>query len=174
MQPLYYKTQWQFSELFIGLLMGINGLLIVLFEMVIIHSLEGKRHPLQYICAGVLMTGTGFVLLNFLPAAYYAAIIVLVFITIGEILAMPFMNSFWIMRTTSGNRGSYAALYTTAWSAAQIMAPIIGGLAISFVSFNLLWWITGAICLCASIGFLMLYRSNFKQNRIIPIEETVF
>jgi predicted MFS family arabinose efflux permease len=174
MQPLYYKTQWQFSELFIGLLMGLNGLLIVMFEMVIIHNLEGKRHPLQYICAGVLMTGAGFVLLNFLPAAYYAAIIVLIFITIGEILAMPFMNSFWIMRTTSGNRGSYAALYTTAWSTAQIMAPIIGGLAISFVSFNLLWWITGAICLCASIGFLMLYRSNFKQNRIIPIEETVF
>ncbi len=174
MQPLYYKTQWQFSELFIGLLMGVNGLLIVMFEMVIIHNLEGKKHPLQYICAGVLMTGIGFVLLNFLPAAYYAAIIVLIFITIGEILAMPFMNSFWIMRTTSGNRGSYAALYTTAWSAAQIMAPIIGGLAISFVSFSLLWWITGAICLCASIGFMMLYRSNFKQNRIIPIEETVF
>ncbi|MGZ3764637.1 MAG: MFS transporter, partial [Mucilaginibacter sp.] len=174
MQPLFYKTQWHFSELFIGLLMGLNGLLIVLFEMVIIHNLEGKRHPLQYIFVGVLFVGSGFVLLNFLPGAYYGAIVVLVFITIGEILAMPFMNSFWIMRTNAGNRGSYAALYTTAWSTAQIMAPIIGGLAISFVSFYLLWWITGAICLCASIGFMMLYRSNFKQSRIVPIEETVF
>ena len=174
MQPLYYKTQWHFSELYIGLLMGLNGLIIVCFEMVIIHNLEGKRHPLQYICIGVLLTGIGFVLLNFLPAAYYGAIIILIFITVGEMLAMPFMNSFWIMRTTAGNRGSYAALYTTAWSTAQIMAPIIGGLAISLVSFNLLWWITGAMCLCASIGFILLYKHTNKQNKIIPIEETVF
>jgi predicted MFS family arabinose efflux permease len=174
MQPLFYKTQWHFNESYIGLLMGINGLLIVMFEMVIIHSLENKRHPLNYVYIGVLFVGLGFVLQNFLPAAKYSALIVLFFLTIGEILGMPFMNSFWIMRTTSGNRGSYAALYTTAWSTAQIMAPIIGGLAISFVSFDLLWWITGAMCLCASVGFLMLYQHTAKQSKVVPIEETVF
>lgn len=173
MQPLFYKTQWHFNESYIGLLMGINGLLIVMFEMVIVHSLENKRHPLNYICVGVLFVGLAFVLQNFLPSAKYSALIVLFFITIGEMLAMPFMNTFWIMRTTSGNRGSYAALYTTAWSIAQIMAPIIGGLAISFVSFDLLWWITGGICLCASAGCILLYRTNFK-NKLVPLEETVF
>jgi len=174
MQPLFYKTQWHFNESYIGLLMGINGLLIVLFEMVIIHSLENKRHPLNYVYIGVLFVGLGFVLQNFLSAAKYSALIVLFFLTIGEILGMPFMNSFWIMRTTSGNRGSYAALYTTAWSIAQIMAPIIGGLAISFVSFDLLWWITGGMCLCASLGFMLLYSHTLKQTKVIPLEETVF
>ena len=38
MQPLFYRTQWHYSELFIGSLMGLNGLLIVFFEMVIIHK----------------------------------------------------------------------------------------------------------------------------------------
>src|SRR3569833_694850 len=174
MQPLFYKTQWHFNVSYIKRLMGINGLLIVLFEMVIIHSLENKRHPLNYICVGALFVGLAFVLLNFLPAAKYSALIVLFFLTIGEILGMPFMTSFWIMRTTAGNRGSYAALYTTAWSIAQIMAPVIGGLAISFVSFNLLWWITGGICLCASIGFMMLYRYTANQNKSILVKETVF
>ncbi len=173
MQPLFYKTQWHYSEFYIGLLMGINGLLIVLFEMVIIHSLENKKHPLNYIYKGVLITGFGFVLLNFLPAAPWSALVILLFITLGEILAMPFMNSFWIMRTNAGNRGSYAALYTTAWSIAQIMAPIIGGLAISFVSFDLLWWITGAICLFAALGFVLLLRTNFTEKPV-PLEETVF
>jgi predicted MFS family arabinose efflux permease len=174
MQPLFYKTQWHFSELFIGLLMGLNGLLIVIFEMVIIHNLEGKRHPLNYICVGVLLVGAGFVLLNFLPSANYSALIILVFITIGEIMAMPFMNSFWIMRTTSANRGQYAALYTIAWSIAQIMAPLIGGQVVTNSGYNLLWWITGAICICASIGFRRLYRSAFKPNRVVPMEETIF
>ena len=174
MQPLFYKTQWHFNEQFIGLLMGINGLLIVIFEMIIVHNLDGKRHPLRYIYIGILLTGVGFILLNFLPAGYYSALIILLFITLGEMLSMPFMNSFWIMRTNANNRGEYAALYSMGWSAAQIMSPIIGGQVITYVSFNLLWWITGAICLGASIGILMLYHFNIKKTIPVPIEETVF
>ncbi len=175
MQPLYYKTQWHFSEQYIGALMGINGLLIVIFEMVVIHSLENKRNPLNYICLGVLLTGAGFVLLNFLYPAQYSALIIVVFITLGEMLAMPFMNSFWIMRTTARNRGEYAALYTMAWSTAQIISPVLGGQVISYAGFNLLWYITGGVCLCTTAGFFMLYKLTLKQkSRIVPLEETVF
>jgi predicted MFS family arabinose efflux permease len=174
MQPLFYKTQWHFSEQFIGGLMGINGLLIVMFEMVIVHNFEGKRHPLRYIYIGILLVGAGFVLLNFLPASYYSALFILLFITLGEMLSMPFMNSFWIMRTNANNRGEYAALYTMGWSAASIISPVIGGQVITFVSYSLLWWITGAICLGASSGMLMLYRFNNKKTIAVPIEESVF
>jgi len=174
MQPLFYKSQWHISVQLIGLLMGINGLLIVFFEMLIVHNLEGKRHPLRYIYIGMLITGFGFVLLNFLPASYYSALLVLLFITLGEMLSMPFMNSFWIMRSTTQNRGEYAALYAMGWSAASIMSPIIGGQVITYVSFNLLWWLTGAICLAASIGIVLLYRFSVKKTIAVPIEETVF
>jgi len=174
MMPLFYKTQWHFNEQFIGALMGINGLLIVSFEMVIVHNLEGKKHPLRYIYKGIILVGAGFVLLNFLPPQSYSAYIILLFITVGEMLSMPFMNSFWIMRTNENNRGEYAALYSMGWSAAQIMSPIIGGQVITYVSFNLLWWITGAICLAASFGIVVLYRSGVKKTIVVPIEETVF
>jgi predicted MFS family arabinose efflux permease len=173
MQPLYYKGPWQFNEFFIGLLMGINGLLIVVFEMVIIHNLENKRHPLNYICVGSLVIGVGFVLLNFLPASHYSALVILVFITVGEMLAMPFMNSFWIMRTNPANRGQYAAMYTIAWSVAQIISPLIGGQVVTYSGYYALWWITGAMCLAASTGFMLLFRANFKEKPV-PLEETVF
>ena len=174
MLPLFYKTQWHFNEQFIGALMGINGLLIVSFEMILVHNLEGKKHPLRYIYKGIILVGAGFVLLNFLPPAYYSAYIILLFITLGEMLSMPFMNSFWIMRTNANNRGEYAALYSMGWSAASIMSPIIGGQVITFVSFNVLWWSTGAICLAASIGVVLLYRFSIKNTVPVPIEETVF
>jgi predicted MFS family arabinose efflux permease len=172
--PLFYKTQWHFNEQFIGALMGINGLLIVSFEMIIVHNLEGKKHPLRYIYKGIILVGAGFVLLNFLPTRYYSAYIILLFITLGEMLSMPFMNSFWIMRSNANNRGEYAALYSMGWSAASIMSPIIGGQVITYISFNVLWWSTGAICLAASVGVVMLYRSGVKKTVAIPIEETVF
>lgn len=174
MQSLFYKTQWHFSEQFIGMLMGVNGLLIVCFEMIIIHNLEGKRHPLQYISIGVVLVGAGFVLLNFLPAAYYASFIVVIFVTIGEIMAMPFMNSFWISRTNENNRGEYAALYTIAWSIAQIFGPVAGGVIAAHWGYNPLWFSVGIVSLLAAVGFRLLYNSIAKKKTVVPIEETVF
>ncbi len=167
MQSLFYKTQWHFSEQFIGLL-------IVCFEMIIIHNLEGKRHPLQYISIGVVLVGAGFVLLNFLPAAYYASFIVVIFVTIGEITAMPFMNSFWISRTNENNRGEYAALYTIAWSIAQIFGPVTGGVIAAHWGYNPLWFSVGIVSLIAAVGFRLLYNSIAKRKTIVAIEETVF
>ncbi|HLK28033.1 MAG TPA: MFS transporter, partial [Puia sp.] len=112
MISLYFKTQWHFNELFIGALMSINGLIIVVFEMVLIYSLEGTKPHTYFIGIGVAIVGIGYSLLNILPHVAWAAMIALFILTIGEIMSMPFMNSFWISRTDEDNRGRYAAMYT--------------------------------------------------------------
>ena len=163
MQPVFYKTQWGLNERFIGGLMALNGLIIALVEMVIIHKLEGKRHALQFIAVGVVMVGSGFVMLNMLPHLPWVALLVIITITFGEIMSMPFMNSFWIERTTPYNRGEYAALYTMAWSLAQIAAPTLGSQIISGYGFTTLWWVLGGLCLLASVGFISLYNAYYKS-----------
>jgi hypothetical protein len=65
--PCFLKSTWHFNERLIGLPAGVEWLLIVAIEMVLINYLEGKRHALTYIVWGVLITGFGFVLLNILP-----------------------------------------------------------------------------------------------------------
>jgi len=80
-------------------------------------------------------------------------------------LCMPFMNSFWISRTTDYNRGEYAALYTMSWSAAQVFAPFIGGEVIAFGGFTLLWYTLGALSLIVAAGYMFLYRFILKFNR---------
>lgn len=121
-QPVFYTTQWHFSERFVGSLMALNGLLIVLIEMLLVHKLDGRKHPLFYICIGILLSGLSFVFLNILPHHAPVAVLIVIMITLGEIISMPFMNAFWVSRTTSGNRGEYAALYSMSWSTAQIIA----------------------------------------------------
>lgn len=157
-QPLFYKTEWHYSERFIGALMALNGIMIAAFEMVVINNLEGKKHPLQFITLGVIMTCAAFLSLNFLPPVAWAGVIVLVIITIGEMLSMPFMNAFWIVRTSEHNRGQYAALYSMSWSVAQILAPTIGGQIILYGQFTALWWVLAAMCLISAVGFTLLYR----------------
>jgi predicted MFS family arabinose efflux permease len=169
MQPVFYKIQWHFNERFIGFLLALNGILIVMVEMVLIHKLEGKRNPLTYISAGIIVAGASFVLLNLLPHTAWVAILIVAMITLGEILSMPFMNSFWISRTTNNNRGEYAALYSMSWSAAQIIAPAVGSQIIAYGGFNLLWWVLGAVCLFSSTGYFILkkFTHPYKQATII-------
>ena len=159
MQPLFYKMVWQYNEQTIGFLMALNGLLIVIIEMVLVHRLEGRRHALKYISSGVILVGIGFVILNVMPAIIWSGFLVVAFITLGEMLAMPFMNSFWVTRTNNSNRGSYAGLYTMAWSTAQVLAPTLGSQFILYGGFSFLWWILGGVCLVAAIGFMLMYRS---------------
>ncbi|MDB5017806.1 MAG: transporter [Mucilaginibacter sp.] len=160
MEPVFYKIQWHFNERFIGFLMALNGIMIGVIEMVLIHNLEGKRNGLVYISGGVILGAIGFVLLNFFPGTTIAALIIVILMTFSEMLAMPFMNSFWISRTTEYNRGEYAALYTMSWSAAQVFAPFIGGEVIAYGGFNLLWWLLGALSVIAAAGYLFLYKAT--------------
>ncbi len=165
MQPVFFKSEWHLSEQFIGGLMALNGLIIASSEMVIVHRLEGTRPPLIFIAVGVVLVGTGYSLVNILPAAAWVAIAAVIIMTIGEILSLPFMNTYWISRTSDHNRGEYAGLYTMAWSAAQILAPAFGSQMILHFGYTTLWYLIAMICLLASAGFYAIYVRKSAHPR---------
>lgn len=154
--PVFYKNGLHLSEFQIGMIMAMNGIVIALFEMVIVHRLEGKRHNLQYIPLGVMLIAVSFLLLNVYPGGLWLALGTMLLATIGEILSMPFMNSFWISRTTPYNRGQYAGLYTIAWSVAQVLGPGTGAQIAEHAGFKVLWWFVGGLCLVCSFGYYKL------------------
>lgn len=166
MQPVFFKIDWRFSERFIGFLMALNELLIVLIEMVMVHKLEGRRDRMVYIIIGVAMGAVAYILLNILPPGPLAAIIVVVLITFSEMFAMPFMNSFWISRTSPYNRGEYAALYSMSWSAAQIVAPFLGGNVIQYGGFAMLWWLLGSISALTAAGYFYMYKRSIDPTTL--------
>lgn len=162
--PVYYKSQLHLSEAFIGANMAMNGLLIALVEMVIVFKLEGRRPYLHYIAFGVLLVGLSYVLLNTtLLSSAVLALTSMLIITAGEIFAMPFMNSYWIKRTTDENRGQYAALFTVAWSSAQIIGPLLGGQIVEQMGYAVLWWITGSACLLLSITYFLMQQKRERE-----------
>ena len=83
--PVYFKSQWQLSEQFIRVLMALNGLIIVVIEMTLVYSLEGKRLFTTYIRTGVLMVGIGFALVNVLPAQPWATVAAVTIISFGRL-----------------------------------------------------------------------------------------
>ena len=162
--PLYYKKELHLSESYIGIVMAINGLLIALFEMVIVHNLEGKRHNLQYITIGVFLVALSYIVFNILPGTEMLAIAAMLIVTVGEVFSMPFMNSYWVSRTAMNNRGQYAGLYTVAWSIAQVLGPSTGTIIAENYGFTTLWWVIGGICIIAAVGYKLLQINTEPGN----------
>ncbi len=159
--PLYFKEGLHLNEFWIGVVMSLNGILIALFEMVIVFKLEGKMPYLQLMTYGTVIIAASYFLLNLpLASGFLVAFIATIFITVGEIIGMPFMNSYYISRTTASNRGQYAALFTMAWSAAQVIGSLTGTQIVHSLSFTYLWWIIGGICLVTALGFNYLYKKR--------------
>lgn len=156
--PLYFKEALHMQEARIGAVMGLNGLLIALVEMILVSRLDGKMHSLQYITRGVVIASLGYLSFNLLPQSGVTAIIFILFFTFGEMMCMSFMNSFWISRSGEHNRGQYAALYTIAYAVAGIIAPTLGAYMVEHHGFSSWWYITGFAGLATAAGFHLLYQ----------------
>ena len=171
--PLYYKNVLGLSEEWIGVTMTVNGILVVLFEMVLIFRLEGRRTPAQYMKWGTLMMTFSFVLFNLVaPSAMQiggiSGALVLAFgstiiVTFGEMLSMPFMNTFWISRTNDQNRGGYAGLYTVSWATAQVLGWLTGTIIADKIGFTAFWWLIGGIGTISAGGFWLLQHLEAKK-----------
>jgi predicted MFS family arabinose efflux permease len=164
MVPVFLKEQLRLGEFYIGLVLGLNGLIIACFEMIMIYRVDGKMSPLSFIVLGVLCTGGAFVLLNILPLpALLLAVVSIILLTIGEMLAMPFMNAFWVGRSNASNRGQYASLYTIAYSTAQVVGPTIGAQVVRLQGFTFLWYGVGVVALLNALGFRWL-KQRLEQT----------
>ena len=161
--PIFYKEVWHLDESMIGMILGLNGIIIALFEMVMISKIENKRSPVFYIIAGALLVGVAYLLL-LIPTKLpiIIALIVTVIITLGEMLSLPFINTFVISRSNEFNRGQYAAGYTLSWSAAQVIGPTAGFYLAGHFGYNVLWVILALLLLICAVIYSRLDMSEVK------------
>lgn len=158
--PLFFEKELHLTTPFIGVLMATNGIIIALVEMVLIYKLEGRRQHIFYIRTGVTLVGLSFLLITLPGNGAILASCMIVLVTLGEILSMPFMNSYWIGRSLPANRGQYAAIYTMAWSAAQTFGPMGGAFLADNAGFRVLWWSIGGMCLLEALAFRQLGKKR--------------
>lgn len=161
---VYFKTVLRLQELYIGLALALNGLLVALLEMVLVYRLEGRKDPLAYIWRGILLNGLAYLSFNLLPAAGIVAVIFILLFTLSEMLSMPFMTAFWISRSADHNRGQYAALYTIAYSVAQIISPSLGAYTVQQLGFTSWWYIVAAGCALTAAGYGWMYQKVVKNR----------
>jgi MFS family permease len=106
-----------------GLLVGLNGLLIALFEISLVEKLKPYRR-LRVAALGQALTGLGFGLTGMVLHWSWWLMSVLVW-TMGEILTSPQQMAFIADWAPPAARGRYLSLYQATWSLAFAINPIL-------------------------------------------------
>lgn len=158
--PLYYSQRLGLNEDKIGLMLAMNGMLIFLLEMPIVHALEkSKLESLKIVIGGSFLLMLSFLVLNIGPWIGLA-IMGIVFMTFGEMLGFPFSNSYALDRSKLGNQGAYMALYSMSFSVAHILGPNLGMQFSARFGFDATWYLMAGICLIACLILLGLQRKE--------------
>lgn len=162
--PLYYREVYQMTEANIGVILAFSGVVVFLLEMLLVHIAEKRLSPRDIIVLGTLLCGFSFLILNLAHGMWvlYTAMFVL---CLAEILAMPFMATITLQRSTIKTRGAYMGINALSVSVAHVFSPFIGTRVAAVYGFPVLWWGTAIVLLLTSIGFFFVMK-RMKLNII--------
>ena len=161
--PFHIKEAYGFSEARFGLLMALNALLIILFEMILTHRSE-RYHPLTMVGFGCILTGLGMAVLP-LGTTVALAVLSVTTWTFGEMLSIPFAGGWVANRAGAEHRGKYMGLYTMSWGAAFIIAPALGTWIYETLGPETLWYGCGVLGVLLFLGCeaLRFYGSGPRE-----------
>lgn len=159
--PVYWKEEMHIGESTIGILLGMNGIIIALFEMILIQNLANRRPDSYFMVAGTIFSAVAFSMLvvpTIAPVILAGAAVI--FFTIGEMLALPYISTFVMSRASVLNRGKYAAAYSVSQSVAQIIGPAVGGYIAAHWGYDVLWIALVVLSLSCALGFRTLFQGK--------------
>ncbi|MBB5436815.1 putative MFS family arabinose efflux permease [Pedobacter sp. AK017] len=155
--PLYYRTIYKLTEADIGIILAFSGMVVFLFEMLLVHIAEKRMTARAVIVWGVLLCSLSFFILNLTNGIWvlYLAMFVL---CISEILAMPFMSTVTLQRSSLKTRGAYMGINALSFSAAHVFSPFVGTRIAAAYGFETLWYGTTLVLLLTAAGFLLVMK----------------
>ena len=156
--PLFYRDIFALKEYEIGMLLGLNGLIIVLLEMPLIKWLENTGKSKVYLMMiGLVLTGLSFV--TVLVSPWIGVLTIgMIFMTVGEMIAFPFSNSFVIDRAKKGKQGEYMALYVISMSISHVFGHNVGLHMIDYFGFYTTWTVISILSLVGVFILIYLIR----------------
>ena len=160
--PIYYNEIHGLSEHQIGLLLGMNGFIIFVFEMPLIRYMELRsRSKIYNMVLGFFLVTISFLVLN-LIGWVGVLVIGMILMTVGEMIVFPFSNAWALERAKRGKQGAYMALYSISFSISHIFAHNSGMLSISEFGYEISWYGATIIGLLG-ISLLLLLKKMMKR-----------
>jgi len=156
-----------------GLLIGLNGTLVVLFQFPITRKTEG-RPPFLILALGTFFTLVGFGMYGF-ASGYVLFILAMVIITVGEMLFAPVSQAVAADIAPEDMRARYMAVYGFSWMIPGAVGIYLAGLVMDNYDPRAVWFLAAFIGFLAVLAFLGLnvWHSRRKELEAQDGEATV-
>lgn len=153
------------SEVEIGYIYSINGILVVLFQLPLARMITGRRMT-KVLTAGALVYTLGYFLVG-MAGGFYFLVLCMVIITLGELIVSPSMMNTVAAVSPENERGRYMGIFSFFTAFGWSLGPFIGGMLIDFMAEMplLLWGILSSFGLLAAIGYFILDKTLLSENR---------
>ncbi|WP_214893677.1 MFS transporter [Exiguobacterium sp. H66] len=157
-------------------LMGLNGIMVVLFQFPIAAKLSGKSFG-KVMLLGASVFGLGMILLAFVPSYFfslgtdYIVIVILLLViyalyTIGEMIMSPVQMTFIALIAPVHLRGTYNGAASVQWLIGGVTAPLLGSLFLESGHGDYALGAIGVACCLSGLVYLALDRSIRRAKRL--------
>ncbi|MGW2252171.1 MDR family MFS transporter [Kitasatospora sp. NPDC001660] len=151
-----------------GLVIGLNGVLIVVLQIPLTRWMEGRSRT-GLLIASCLFAGWGFGLAALAGSSAWIFAGSVAVWTIGEVLNAPTMMSLVSELAPTHARGRYQGVYSLSWSLASFLGPAAGGVLLERAGPAVLWGVCAACGSIAALGHVVLGR---RTSRAAGVAET--
>ena len=151
--PMYYKEDLGFGQQQIGFILGFNGLFVVIMEMIVVQYAESKFNIYISIILGCLSLLIAYAWL-LADHSMMSCYISMMFLSLSEILVLPFISTVAAKRSSEKKRGAYMGVNGLSISMAFIIMPYLATKLIKNYSYDHLWIINVILLVIAVSGFL--------------------
>lgn len=150
----------------IGLVFGLNGVMVVLLQMPISRWLA-ERDPYIGMLVGSLVYSAGYLLVAAVTDGYWLAMTMII-ITLGEIIVVPVSNALTVLLAPEDSRGKYLGVFGVVTSFGWFGSTFIGGVLYdTFENGWVMWGIISSFGLMTALAMVPLWLSS----RIITIKK---
>ena len=143
--PLWVASLLDWGPRDVGIVFGIQGLVIAVIQMKAIGPLSIRMSEIN-----VLIMGISFACLGFLVAAFADTmpfmILAFCMTVTGCSLCLPMLNSITSKRTPLRFRGQMMGTTTSMSAWGRVTGPLLGGVVLHFYGFSTAWLVALALC----------------------------
>ncbi|GAW90106.1 major facilitator superfamily permease [Flavobacterium psychrophilum] len=161
---MYHHEQFNLTELQTGLLLTLNGLIIFFLEMPFVSYIERNKISKLKVCGWGLLLMT--ISLSLLMINFWSGILIvmMVFMTFGEMFVFPFSNSFALSRAPKGHEGRYMAIFTMSYSCAHIFSSKAGLDVVSNFGYQKNWFLMTILGIISIFLIIWVIKLVDKEN----------
>ncbi len=161
--PLFMKEELGYSEKHVGYFFGVNGMLITISEMPLVHYLEQKFTNFKVMMSGAMMMGVAILIFVFPFPSFFLMAFYTIFVSYGEIINFPFIASSSMDRASKDNIGNYMSVNTAMFSLSLIIASKLGLAILDVYGYTVLFVVMFLLCVVSTVGLRFLESEFYPK-----------